>query len=212
MLSKMKDPVSALTHLLGALVAVPITVLLILRAVRAGDPWHIVSYAIFGAALFLLYSASFTYHCLSISERASQILRRVDHMMIFVLIAGTYTPVCLVLLRGAWGYSLLGVVWAMAAAGIVLKLFWLDAPRFLSTTLYVAMGWTVLVAFLPLIRAVTPLEMTLLTLGGVTYTLGAVIYAAKWPPLTSKLFGFHEIFHLFVLGGSAFHVAFMFCL
>lgn len=212
MFSKMKDPVSALTHMFGALLAIPVTVILILRGEHVGSAWYIVSFAIFGASLILLYSASFIYHSLSISEKLSQVLRRVDHIMIFILIAGTYTPVCLLLLRGPWGYTLLSLVWALAIGGIFLKLFWLEAPRWLSTSIYVIMGWIVVIAFLPLMNAASGGVVSLLVLGGVTYTLGAVIYAVKWPPLKSKIFGFHEIFHLFVLGGSAFHVAFMFCL
>ncbi len=212
MFKKMKDPVSALSHMCGALFAVPVTVLLIIKGALAHSALAVASFAVFGAALFLLYSASFFYHCLAISEKVSTILRRVDHMMIFVLIAGTYTPVCLILLKGPWGFSLFGITWALAIGGIILKLVWPTVPRILSTAIYVIMGWIVVVAFVPLLATATPGEMWLLALGGVTYTLGAVIYAIKWPPIQSRLVGFHEIFHFFVLGGSAFHVALMFCL
>lgn len=212
MLKKMKDPVSCLTHLFGAVAAIPVSVLLIIRACKAADPWYIVSFSIFGAALFLLYSASTIYHMLDITEKASTVLRRIDHSMIFVLIAGTYTPICLVPLRGAWGWTFLGIIWGVAFGGILLKIFWIDAPRWLTSTIYVAMGWLVVIAFYPLAQAASATAISLLFLGGITYTLGAVIYATKWSKLNFKMFGFHEIFHLFVLGGSAFHVVLMFAL
>lgn len=210
MFKKMKDPISALTHMAGAIIAIPLTVLLILKAVHEHSVVGIVSFSIFGAALICLYTASTVYHMLPISEKASLVLKRIDHMMIFVLIAGTYTPICLIPLRGAWGYSLLALVWSIAIAGILLKAFWIDAPRWLSTTIYIVMGWLVLIAFVPLVKSLPLGAILLLTLGGITYTLGGIIYAIKWPKLNFKYFGFHEIFHLFVLGGSAFHTCLMF--
>ena len=205
-----KDPVSALTHLLGALIAVPMTVLLIVQSAALGSAWHVVSFSIFGAALILLYTASTVYHMLPISEKAQAVLRRIDHMMIFVLIAGTYTPICLLPLRGAWGYTLLALIWTIAAAGIVLKALWMDAPRWLSSIIYVAMGWIVVIALYPLAHSVSAGALALLFGGGLTYTAGAVIYALKKPYFQFRFFGFHELFHLFVMGGSAFHIVFMF--
>ena len=210
MISKIKDPVSALTHFIGAVLSVPITVFLIYFAVKNATAWHVASFIVFGVALVLLYTASTVYHSISISDRVSNILRCIDHMMIFVLIAGTYTPVCLVALRGPWGYTLFTLVWAIAIFGILLKIFWFNAPRKLSTLIYVVMGWLVIVAFFPLIRAIPPQGLTLLVLGGVAYTVGAVVYALKLPFLNFKFFGFHEIFHLFVIAGSTFHIIFMF--
>jgi hemolysin III len=210
MISMMKDPVSSLTHLCFALLAIPCTTLLIYFSAQYGTVWHIVSFAVFGLTLLLLYSASAVYHMLKISEKANRMLKKIDHMMIFILIAGTYTPICLVPLRGAWGLSLMIVVWGMAVAGIVLKAVWIDAPRWLATLIYVIMGWSVVVAFFPLMDAVAPGGIALLVLGGVTYTLGAVIYALKRPKFQLSAFGFHELFHLFVMGGTTFHVIFMF--
>lgn len=161
-------------------------------------------------SLLLLYGASTIYHTLNISQKGTALLRRIDHMMIFVLIAGTYTPVCLIPLRGKWGWTLFIAVWGFAFAGILLKIFWLNAPRWFSTLLYVVMGWLVLVAFVPLERAIPIGGIVLLASGGIVYTIGAVIYAVKWSKLKLKYFGFHEIFHLFVMGGSALHVLFMF--
>ncbi len=205
-----KDPVSALTHLAGAVLAIPCTVLLVLEAHRHASGLLVFAFAVFGGALFLLYTASTLYHTLHVSEKRRMSLRRIDHMMIFILIAGTYTPVCLGPLRGAWGWTLLALVWGFAVFGITLKALWMNAPRLLSTGIYVIMGWLVLIAFYPLTKAVSTTALWLLACGGLTYTLGAVIYAAKWPPLLPRWFGFHDLFHIFVLGGSALHVLFMF--
>lgn len=201
----MREPISGLTHLIGAILSAVGLVQLIYLAVKYGSVWHVVSFSIFGTSLVLLYTASSLYHLLPVSERVIKILRRIDHMMIFVLIAGTYTPVCLVPLRGAWGWSLLSSVWAIALGGIIMKAVWIDAPRWLSTAIYGIMGWIVVVAFFPLIKTVPMGGMVWMVIGGVLYTIGALIYGLKWPRIPSKIFGFHEIFHLFVMGGSVSH-------
>lgn len=205
MLSRLKEPVSGLTHLLGALAAVAGLVLLLVFGARYGTARHLTGFAIFGASLILLYLASALYHLLTLSDRATLTMRRIDHMMIFVLIAGTYTPICLVPLHGAWGWSLLSVVWTIAVAGIVLKLLWMQAPRWLSTLFYVGMGWVVVVAAIPLVRSLPAGGLLWLGIGGLAYTVGAVLYALKWPNPWPKVFGFHEIWHLFVLAGSFSH-------
>ncbi|MDA8097057.1 MAG: hemolysin III family protein [Clostridia bacterium] len=205
MLLKLKDPVSGLTHLAGALLSVVALVLLVCLAVRIGTAWHVVAFAIFGASLILLYTASSLYHLLPLSERGNRVLRRLDHIMIFLLIAGTYTPVCLIPLRGGWGWSLLVSVWTLALAGVVLKLFWLQAPRWFSTGIYLFMGWLIVVAFWPLIQTVPPGGVIWMAVGGLFYTVGAVIYGLKRPNLIPGVFGFHEIFHLFVIAGSFSH-------
>lgn len=205
-----KDPISALTHFIALLIVIPCSILLIYYSSKSNSPIEIISFVIFGLSLILLYSASTIYHMLEVSKEASNMLRKIDHMMIFILIAGTYTPVCLISLKGIWGNILLILVWSMAFAGILLKIFWINAPRWLSTAIYVIMGWVVVIAFYPLIKAIPLRGVLLLTLGGITYTVGAVIYALKRPKLNFKLFGFHEIFHLFVMGGSFFHILFMF--
>ncbi len=202
---KLKDPVSGLTHLAGALLSVVALVLLVCLAVRIGTAWHVVAFAIFGASLILLYTASSLYHLLPLSERGNRVLRRLDHIMIFLLIAGTYTPVCLIPLRGGWGWSLLVSVWTLALAGVVLKLFWLQAPRWFSTGIYLFMGWLIVVAFWPLIQTVPPGGVIWMAVGGLFYTVGAVIYGLKRPNLIPGVFGFHEIFHLFVIAGSFSH-------
>jgi hemolysin III len=202
---RLKEPVSALTHLAGALLSVVGLVLLMVQATRYGTAWHVVSFAVFGASLILLYGASAAYHWARASERVGAILKRLDHMMIFVLIAGTYTPFCLLPLRGPWGWALFGTIWGLAVAGIVLKACWPDAPRWLSTGIYVLMGWMIVVALVPLLRTTPAGTVGWLVAGGVAYTVGAVIYATEWPNPVPRWFGFHEIWHLFVMAGSFGH-------
>src|SRR5436309_8439774 len=195
-----KDPASCYSHFLG--VVLSITGLVTLLVESRGDPWRVVGFSIYGASLILLYSASTIYHWQALPPRGEDILKRLDHVAIFVLIAGTYTPVCLVTLRGGWGWSVFGVVWGIAFAGVILKLCFRSLPRWISASLYVAMGWTAVVAVAPLIRAFPPPALLWLLVGGVLYTAGAVIYATRRPNPLPRVFGFHEIFHLFVLGGS----------
>ncbi len=207
---KVKDPVSGFSHLFGAVLSAVGLVFLVRYAVTDGTVWHIVSFSIFGASLILLYTASSIYHLLVVSEKSSLILRKIDHMMIYVLIAGTYTPVCLIPLRGSWGWSILISIWGIAMTGIVLKLLWFNAPRWLYTLFYLIMGWLIVIAFVPLLRTMPPAAIWWLVAGGLLYTIGAVIYGTKWPRLKSKVFGFHEVFHLFVLYGSFCHFWMMF--
>jgi hemolysin III len=200
-----REPVNALTHLTGAvLAAIGMTVLLVNGAAN-DSARQIVAFAIFGTSLVLLYSTSGIYHSLNCSERGLAMLRRLDHMMIYVLIAGTYTPVCLVLLRGRLGVGLLIAVWIMALAGIIQKLAWMRAPRWFSTVLYLGMGWAAMIVVKPLLAA-APLGFLLwIVAGGVFYSVGAVVYATKWPDPAPRAFGFHEIWHLFVMAGSFCH-------
>ena len=209
-LNRCKDPFSGLSHLGGAVLSVVGLIVLLVYAFRFATLKHIVTYAIFGAALILLYTASALYHLLQVPEKFDTLLRRIDHMMIYVLIAGTYTPVCVIALTGAWGLSMLITVWALAAAGIIMTVVWFGAPRWLTTGVYLLMGWLVVLAFYPLIQALPVGGITWLAIGGLLYTIGAVIYGLKWPRLNCTWFGFHEIFHLFVIGGSFGHFWLMF--
>jgi hemolysin III len=204
---KLRDPVSALTHWGGVALAVVGLIDLTVNAALRGTVWHVVSYAVFGASMILLYAASATYHSVpqTATGTANRVLRKLDHTMIYILIAGTYTPFCLVPLRGAWGWALFGTIWGCALAGLFMSLFWLHAPRWLSTTIYVIMGWLVVFATYPLMQSVSAACLALLFAGGITYTLGAVFYATKRPTLWPGVFGFHEVWHLFVLGGTIFH-------
>lgn len=205
---QVKDPMSALTHFIGFLAVIPVFILLL---DQAETKMQFIGFTVFGISLMLLYGASTIYHTLKLSAEKTALLRRIDHMMIFVLIAGTYTPVCLVTLAGKWGTILLTAIWGIAIAGVFMKIFWMGAPRWLSTTIYVVMGWLSITAFVPLMKAVGWGGFGMLLGGGIAYTVGALIYALKKPNLAIlKSFGFHEIFHIFVMIGSAFHVAFMF--
>lgn len=209
-IAKMKEPVNSLTHLFGAMISIVGLVLLVYRAALDATVWHIVSFSIYGASLILLFSASSIYHMLRTSIKVQTILRKIDHMMIYLLIAGTYTPVTLVALRGGWGWSLFGIVWGVAITGMVMKAIWINIPRWLSTLTYILMGWIVVIAFYPL-KETLPLEgLIWLIAGGIVYTLGAVIYGTKWPRITNQYFGFHEIFHIFVLAGAFCHYWFMY--
>lgn len=206
MINNLRDPFSGLSHLTGALLSIIGLILLVYNAVYYGTVLHIISFSIFGASLILLYTASALYHLLPLSPKGVHVLRRIDHIMIFVLIAGTYTPVCLIPLQGAWGYSFLLGVWILAVIGVLFKIFWMDAPRWISTLLYVFMGWLIAIAFWPLIQSVSLGGVTWLVLGGIFYTIGAVFYGIKWPPnIIPGWFGFHEIFHLFIMAGSFSH-------
>lgn len=205
MFKKMKDPVSALSHLIGAILSVAGLIVLVYRAVLKANPWHITAFAIYGASLVLLYTASTVYHAIPASERWTRILRKIDHSMIYVLIAGTYTPFCLIALRGVWGWSLLSSIWVLTVAGIILTIVWLDAPRWFSTSVYALLGWIAVIAVVPLIRSISAAGMAWVAAGGLLYTVGAIIYGTKWPKINSRIFGFHEIFHLFVIGGSLAH-------
>lgn len=189
-----------LTHGLGALLGVAGLVLLVVASVRHGDAWHVVSTAIFGTTLVLLYTTSTLYHSFA-AERTRVLLRKFDHAAIFLLIAGTYTPFVLVTLRGPWGWSLFGVVWGLAVAGVALKFWFAGRFRVVSTLIYVAMGWLVLIAIRPLMAALPAGGLQLLVAGGLCYTGGAVFYLWKSLPYH------HAIWHVCVLAGSGCHWA-----
>lgn len=201
----LREPVNALTHLLGAVLAAVGLVVLLVNGVANGSARQVIAFAVFGTSLVLMYSTSGIYHSLNLSERGLAILRRLDHMMIYVLIAGTYTPVCLVLLRGRLGIGLLIAVWVMAVAGIVQKLVWMHAPRCFSTALYLGMGWIAVIVARPLLGAAPPGFFLWLIAGGVLYSAGAVVYATERPNAVPGIFGHHEIWHVFVLAGSFSH-------
>jgi hemolysin III len=205
MISKFREPVSGFTHMFGAIASLIGMVILIVMSAYNRSTIHIVTFAVFGVSLILLYSASSIYHLVTISEKAINILRKLDHSMIYVLIAGTYTPICLIALKGSLGWGLFIGIWALATLGIILKLFWMEAPRWLYTLFYILMGWISIFVITPLARVIAPTGIAWLFAGGIFYTVGAVIYATKWPRIKSKVFGFHEIFHIFVLMGSFAH-------
>jgi hemolysin III len=202
---RINDPVNSLTHLLGALLSIAGLVFLIIKASHPVKPWHIVSFSIYGSGMLLMYTASTVYHMVGDGGSMKDTLRKIDHMMIFFFIAASYTPICLVAIRGGWGWSLFGVIWAMALAGFVLKTIRCDLPRGLTALLYVLMGWTALVALYPLVIKLSTAGLLWLVAGGIAYTVGAIIYSRKFPNPWPNIFGFHEIFHVFILLGSACH-------
>ena len=207
---RLREPVSGLTHLAGALLALVALGVLLAGAAGEGRVDQFVAFGIFGCSLVALYGASALYHLLPVSPAAVARLRRLDHMTIFILIAGTYTPICVLALEGGWSTGLLVLVWALAFGGIFVKVFWMDAPRWLSVGLYLAMGWVAVVAASAILKAVPPGGIAWILGGGLVYSAGAVIYGLKRPNLIPGKFGFHELWHLFVLGGSACHFWAMF--
>ncbi len=205
MKKRLREPVSGLTHLAGMLLALVGLVLLLETAAGAGRSDQMLAFGVFGVSLIALYGASALYHLLPVSPTAVARLRRVDHMTIFILIAGTYTPICLLALDGVWRVGLLILVWGLALCGVLLKLLWMDAPRWLSVALYLAMGWLAVVAASAIFRAVPAGGLAWILAGGLVYSVGALIYGLKRPNLVPGIFGFHELWHLFVMAGSACH-------
>lgn len=212
-MAKVRDLVSGLTHCIAAGLSLIGLVILIVFASIWGNAYHIVSFTIFGSSLFLLYLFSTLYHWLNIGEKGLSIFRKFDHIMIYIFIAASYTPVCLTALRGAWGWSIFGVQWGLALLGTIFTAIWIKAPRWVTTSIYIAMGWTVIIAIYPLIQSFKALNLInalwWLLAGGIFYTIGGLIYGFKWPKINLKHFGFHEIFHIFVMLGSACHYWFI---
>ena len=204
-------PWSAITHGAGAALAILGTVLLLVRtAMLGGSVWHYVTFSIYGATMIALYTASTLYHCINTSVKGRIALRKVDHASIYFLIAGTYTPICLVPLRGGWGWSLFGVIWGLALAGLAMSLLWINAPRWVTAGIYLFMGWLAVIAIYPIVRVLPLQGLFWLLLGGVLYTIGGVLYALKWPGRNNPKFGCHEVFHLFILLGSVCHFLLMY--
>lgn len=207
-----KDPGSAITHFIGMLMAIFAAFPLLIKAAHEPSRIYLISLAIYAVSLILLYAASTTYHTFDFSERVNTILKKIDHMMIFVLIAGSYTPVCLIVLGGKLGYTLLALVWGIAAVGMLVKACWITCPKWFSSVIYIAMGWVCVLVFGPLLKTLSVPAFLWLLSGGIIYTVGGVIYALKLPLFNAKhkFFGSHEVFHLFVMGGSICHFIFMY--
>lgn len=208
-----REPGSAITHFIAMMMAVfAATPLLIKAALSSDGKITLLALGIFCISMILLYGASATYHSLNISGKALRIFRKIDHMMIFVLIAGSYTPVCLIILGGKLGYTLLSVVWGIALFGMILKACWVTCPKWFSSVIYIAMGWVCLGVFGTLWNVLPHAAFGWLLAGGIIYTIGGVIYALKLSIFNGKhkFFGSHEIFHLFVMGGSICHFIFMY--
>ena len=201
-----KEPFNSYSHGLGVVLSL---IALVALVTKASNPRQVLGFAIFGASLVLLYSASTIYHWMHLSQRGEDILKRFDHVAIFLLIAGSYTPICLITLRDSWGWSLFGIVWSLALAGVVVKICFAHIPAWASAVLYVGLGWIAVLAIGPLAHAIPPRGLMWLFGGGLAYTAGAVIYALERPNPYPQVFGHHEIFHIFVLAGSVLHFVFM---
>ena len=209
---KIKDPGSAITHFIGMVAAMAAAAPLLLKASREAGRTQLIALSIFIVSMIMLYAASTIYHTLDISPKVNKMLRKMDHMMIFILIAGTYTPICMVVLGDKTGWGMLALVWGIALAGIIIKACWITCPKWFSSVIYIAMGWVCVLAFSKIVKALPPAAFGWLLAGGIIYTVGGVIYALKLPIFNTrhKNFGSHEIFHLFVMGGSLCHYVMMY--
>ncbi len=203
-------PWSAITHGVGAVMGVLAAMMLVAGAAAQGDLWKVVSFTIYGLSMTALYTASTLYHCVNTTVPKRIALRKLDHASIYFLIAGSYTPICLTALRGVWGWTLFGVIWALAIAGVVMSLTWINCPRALTSTVYIAMGWLAIFAIYPLWLVLGMRGVAWLLAGGVLYTVGGVLYALKWPGRNNPRFGCHEVFHVFILLGSIAHFVMMY--
>lgn len=202
--------INVATHAFGLLGALTITSLLLMLSAKSGEVVKVVSFAVFGASIILLYFASTLFHLIPTTSKVRPILQKLDHAFIFVMIAGTYTPFCLIALYGPWGWSLLGVLWGFTVIGISTKLLWKNMPPLFSAGSYLALGWVGTVAFLPLYRVLGGNQIILLIIGGLFYTLGVVCYRLDRHIAWGKYIKGHELFHICVLLGSTSHVILMF--
>lgn len=207
-----REPGSALTHFIAMMTAIFAAVPLLVKTGIGAEGKEFAAMVIFVISMILLYGASTMYHSVNLSGKELRIFRKLDHMMIFVLIAGSYTPVCLVILGGNLGYTLLAVVWSIAAVGMLINALWITCPKWFSSLIYIAMGWVCVFVFGQLLDTLPRPAFLWLLGGGIIYTIGGIIYALKLPIFNSKhkCFGSHEVFHLFVMGGSACHFIFMY--
>ncbi len=203
---RIREPFNAISHLVGLVLAAAGTIVLLRMAHGTGER---AAFAVYGASLILLYGASTLYHSLPLPDHRLRPLRTLDHIAIYFLIAGTYTPVAMVTLHGPWGWTLLGIAWAIAVAGIPFKIWFLDAPVWISTGTYLGMGYMALAAAAPLAARVSPAGLAWLAAGGIAYTVGAIIFTRERPDPIPGVFGHHEIWHLLVLVGSGCHFGFM---
>ena len=203
MLKKIREPVNSLTHWVGAILA--LAGLIALLIVGWSTPAKIISLTIYGISLIAMFSASATYHMVRVKDKALEIFRKIDHSAIFVLIAGTYTPFCVNAFEGFWKWGMLSIIWSLAFIGILVKIFYIGAPRWLNALIYVVMGWFSVAAAGQMLATLPVWVFTWLIIGGVVYTLGAIVYATKMFNFKPGVFGFHEVWHIFVLLAAAAH-------
>jgi hemolysin III len=198
-----REPFNGLSHLIGAILSLIGFIYLIFRG--WGDTTRVVAYLIYGISLVLLFSSSAAYHLTHSSDRVMLILRKLDHTAIYLLIAGSYTPMCLIFFEGFWRVGMLTIIWSMALVGIIVKIFVIKAPRWVTAGLYLIMGWTCVMAVGEMIRTMPGGAFVWLVLGGFFYTVGAIIYITRKLDFKPDVFGFHEVWHIFVILGAASH-------
>jgi hemolysin III len=203
MLKKLREPVNSLTHLIAAGVA--LAGLILLLVLGWGQPGKVISLAIYGLSLTLLFLASGLYHSIQTNPRALQRLRKFDHSAIYLLIAGTYTPICFNMLEGFWKWGMLGIVWGLALAGIGVKIFFIKAPRWVTAGVYILMGWLCILGIQEILAALSIGAIIWLASGGIIFTLGAIVYITKTMDFVPGVFGFHEVWHIFVILGALAH-------
>lgn len=201
--NKLRDPISGLTHLGAAILAVAGLVILIV--VSWGKTLKLVSSLIYGFSLILLFSASATYHLTTAKPKVIAILRKVDHAAIYLLIAGTYTPFCINAFSGFWRWGLLSIIWGLALIGVLIKVFLINVPRWVNAGVYLIMGWLIVAAMKEMQTTLSPTTLSWLIAGGVIYTLGAIVYITKKLDFKPGVFGFHEVWHIFVILAAAAH-------
>ena len=208
-----REPGSALTHFAGVIASAAVAFPLMFRALLTGDRRAVIATAVFTSCMFLLYTASTLYHSVCVKDRTLRIFRKIDHMMIFVMIAGCYTPFCLRVLDETKGRIMLAAVWILALAGMVAKGLWITCPKWFSSVIYILMGWICVFVFGDLVRLLPHQVFCWLLAGGIIYTAGGIIYACRIPLFPQrKFFGNHELFHVFVLAGSLCHFMAMYTL
>jgi hemolysin III len=203
MLRRLREPVNGLTHLAGALLA--LIGLIALLVVGWSTPAKSAALLIYGASLIVMFSASATYHMVRAREKVIEVLRKIDHAAIYMLIAGTYTPFCIIAFTGFWKWGLLSIIWSLALIGILVKVFVIRSPRWVTAGVYVLMGWLCVAAVGEMLAVLPVWVLTWLVIGGVTYTLGAVVYITRIFNFAPGVFGFHEVWHIFVLAAAGAH-------
>lgn len=210
---RLREPASAITHFIGMLFAIAAIVPAVMKAASTLNGVGVFAIVTFMGSMILLYASSATYHGITLGGKVLTAFKKLDHMMIFVLIAGTYTPVCLLVLKGLSGTCLLIVIWALALVGMLIKALWINCPKWFSSVIYIGMGWACVFCFKPMLASLTTTAFLWLLTGGIIYTIGGIIYALRVPAFDEKHkhFNSHDIFHLFVMGGSLCHFIFIYC-
>ncbi len=202
-MEKFREPVNGFTHLAAAIFS--LLGLGALLWMGRGSLAKELALLVYGASLVLMFSASAAYHLVNTGPRGIQLLRKLDHSAIYLLIAGTYTPICLHFFSGFWRWGMVATIWGLALVGVIVKLFVIHAPRWITAGVYLVMGWLSIIAVREIVTKLPPGALVWLVLGGLFFTIGAVIYIRKWPDFYPGVFGFHEVWHIFVILGCLSH-------